>query len=252
MSSYRYKIPRLERVTHAIGYVCVFWAWLEDGIGEMILDLAPLDRMKITEKEMKQLRDVILVDADIRSKIKILRAVAFIRKVDDAWFGKVDKVLNKIDNEHRPSRNRVVHGQWYSPKRGVERRSRHARLRRPQSFAKVELSTQERVPVKVREVWDLSKSLIRVQAKLAQLSLDHEAFQKAVDKQLGKAIAEDDAKRTIDMFAKDAAAGGPLLNSLLAIFLKQRPHQALGETHPKTPLAKQPPRQRSSRKKSPP
>lgn len=252
MSSYRYTVPKLERVTKAIGYVCVYWAWLEDEIADMILDLAPFDKRTIPPKQLEQLRDVILLDSDIRTKIKILRTVAFVRKMNNAWFTKVDKVLQKIDNDLRPKRNRIVHDQWYSPKRGLERRSRQAKLRRPQSFADLELITQERVNVKLREVWNLSKSLISVQFRLAKLSLDYDAFEKEVGKELDKIDVEAHSKQAVQMFAKDAIEGGPLLNSLLAIYLKRHPHQASVDNRPTTPSAKRPPPQRSSRKKPPP
>jgi hypothetical protein len=252
MSSYRIKIPQLERATQAIGYVCVFWAWLEDHIGEMILDLAPFDKAKITDREIKQLRDVIFVDSDIRSKIKILRAVAFIRKfdADTTWFAQMDKLLNKIDNELRPQRNRIIHGQWFAPKpRRLERRSKHAKLKRPQSFAKMELSTEERVPVKMREIWSLSRSLIAAQFKLAQLGIRHDEIQKVIDKGVRELKFDDDLKLMIQAVHEDAASGGPFLQSLLARFLKQHPRQASDDTRPTTPPAKRRPRQRSSRKK---
>jgi hypothetical protein len=251
MTSYRYKVPRLEQVTKAIGYVCVYWAWLEDSIGEMILDLAPFDKTKITPKEEKQLRDVIFIDSDIRSKIKILRAVAFIRKINGAWFKKFDKILDTIDNDLRPRRNRIVHGRWHSPKRGLERRGKLARLKRPQSFAELELTTEETTPVKMREIWQLSKAIIRAEADTALLMIAQSEFQKAVDEGIREQLAKDEAHQTIQMFADDAAEGGPLLNALLTIFLARHPHQQLGGNRPTTPPARQRPRRRSSREKPP-
>jgi hypothetical protein len=245
MSSYRIQVQQLERVTKAIGYICVYWAWLEDQIGEMILDLAPLDKHKLLPKEIEQIRDVFLVDADIRTKIKVLRAIAFIRKWDDAWFNQVDKILNKIDNDLRPKRNRAVHSSWFVPRPGrrLVRHSKQAKLKKPQAFAKEELSTKERVPVKMRDLWNLGRSLIAAQIRLVQLLMRHEAIQKHIDADIQKKVAESDAQTIWDGLTPDL-----LRQLLLAKSVQQILHPKSPDTRPKNTRLKRPPRPRSEPK----
>ena len=249
MSSYRIEVPQLESVTRAIGYVCVFWAWLEEHLGEMILDLAPLDRLRLTEKEIAQIRDVILVDTDIRTKIKTLRAVAFIRKFDDAWFKQVDKTLNKIDNELRVKRNRAVHSQWFGKSgRSLVRHSKQAKLKRPQSFARIELSTYERSPVKMREMWNLGRSIVAADIKLIGLFLKHDAVQKLIDEEIKKGIVQTNTKRLVAELANDATSRDQLVRSLLAMSAAQNPHPVSPGTRRTNKPPEKVPRQRPSQK----
>jgi len=248
MSSYRISVPQLENVTRAMGYVCVYWAWLEDHIGEMILDLAPLDPKQLVEKEREQLRDVLLMDTDIRTKLKLLRAVAFIRKWDDAWFKQVDKTLNKIDNDIRPRRNRVVHSTWFAGKGRIVRKKKTASLKKPQAFAQQQLITNELVRVKMPELWKLGHDIIGAEIKLVRLQLRHEAVQNHVNEETSK-IEMDSWLRVIGQTLADNPAR---LLSLIAIANQPNPHQASGGTRRRNAPAKPPPRRRSSRKKPPP
>jgi hypothetical protein len=243
MSSYRIEVKPIESLTRAIGYVCVFWAWLEDDIGEMILDLAPLDKRTLTKKEIEQIRDVILVDTDIRTKIKILRAVAFIRKWEKSWFAQVDKVLNKIDNDIRPRRNRVVHGMWFAPKGRLERQGKFARLKRPQAFAEEELATRERVPVKMREIWNLGRDIIAAQTRLIGLYLRHEAIQKHIDGDIHKQVANAWMREIGSVIRENPA----LLPALLAISVQQDVHPKSPGTRRKNKRSKRSPPQQSPR-----
>jgi hypothetical protein len=246
MSSYRIEVRQLENVTRAIGYVCIFWAWLEDYIGEMILDLAPLDHLKLTTKEIEQIRDVILVETDIRSKIKVLRA-AFIRKWDRAWFKQVNKTLNRVDNVLRVKRNHFVHNIWTAPHGRLQRHSKHAKLRKPQAFAQEELSTQERVPVKMHEIWNLGRDIIAALTRLIGLYLRHETVQKVIDEDVNKAAAETRAKQLWAQISADPDLRDALLHSLLAISVQPTPHPTQNDTHPKNAHSKRPRQRRSSK-----
>lgn len=193
MSAYRMK--QLDRLTGALGHVCVFWAWLEKTLDDLILDLAPLNDHKLTKTQIEQLRDVLLLDTDIRTKIKIVRSVAFICRWDDTWFAKLDKILNRIDNVLRPKRNRVIHGHWGVPKKSLERVSKQAKLYRPQSFTKQVLTTREQVPVKMREIRRLYQQILAAQISLIRLWMTHDAVQKIVDQKIQDAASEEFAKQ---------------------------------------------------------
>jgi hypothetical protein len=99
MSSEPIIIRQLDKVANGIGYICIFWAWLDDFLGEMILKLCPFDPRKIINTDEEKLNQIFRSNGDIRDKIRVLRAVAFVRKWDDKWFKKVDKLLDQIDND---------------------------------------------------------------------------------------------------------------------------------------------------------
>jgi hypothetical protein len=238
MSAYRMK--QLDRLTGALGYVCVFWAWLERTLDDLILDLAPLNDLKRTKSQIEQLRDVLLLDTDIRTKIKILRSVAFICSWDDAWFAKLDKILNRIDNDLRPKRNRVVHGHWGVPKKSLERLSKQSKLYRPQSFTKQILATRERVPVKIREIRRLYQKILAAQINLIRLWLDHDAVQKMVDQKVQENVSEQFAKQIYDGISPEA-----LLQLLIAKSSPQAPGPKSDDSR-QTNIPPKPKRQRRS------
>jgi hypothetical protein len=62
----------LHRVAVEIGYISIYWAWLEHAVDELITLLAPLDRGHCAE--------AITGNTDIRQKVQMVRALAFIRK----------------------------------------------------------------------------------------------------------------------------------------------------------------------------
>jgi hypothetical protein len=242
MSLYRVTVPPLDRVTPAIGYVCVYWAWLENTIGELILDLSRFDTAKILEREKEQIRDIILTDADIRSKIKILRAIAFVRKWEDSWFAQLDKILNHIDNDLRPKRNRVVHAQWGAPKkRRLQQFVKRPSLKRPRAFAKLELSTREQIPVKMREVWHLSRSIIAAMIKLTRLMMRYDALQKEIDKHI-----EEEVQKQLQEQILKGLTPEILLGLLLAKSSEPNPHPLSPDNRPKNSGSKRPRRPRSA------
>jgi hypothetical protein len=197
-------MAQLDRLTQAIGYVCVFWAWLEHTIDEAIYSIVAFDSMKMREKEIDEIKNAFAASGDIRSKIKTLRAVAFIRKWDDKWFGKIDKLLNTIDNDLRVKRNMYVHHHWTAPRGRLEAFSKQAKFRRPQAFA-LELITSERRPIKMREARKLYAAILGSQIKLIGLYLEHQEVQKYIEEEAKKQAGEETAKVILDLARKIAA-----------------------------------------------
>jgi hypothetical protein len=182
------RIPSLDRITRALGYICIFWAWLEDTIGEAIETLTPLDQLKVTDEQRKKIGRLISANDDIRDKIKMLRALALIRSWDPAWYEKLDTLLNHIDNDLRPRRNRFIHDQWFKPRGKLEQLSRAAKIQRPQAFAALELSLERRTPVRMPQVWSLAIAILKAQIKLIQLYLEFGKVQKYMDQEVEKIV----------------------------------------------------------------
>jgi len=198
MSSYRIEVRPLESITRAIGYICIFWAWLEDTLDQFILDLSPLDDLRLTKNELEKIPHILASAGDIRDKIRVLRALAFLRKWEEPWFDKVNKILTDVDDRIRPLRNRFVHDRWLAPRGKLQYRTRTVRITKPQSFARV-LVTEQHTPVRMKQIWDLGKSILNAQIKLIGLSIEHAEIQKLVDAEV--------KKRRTETFSRELAAG---------------------------------------------
>ncbi len=100
----------------------------------------------------------------------MLRAIAYIRRVDDEWFHELNEVLNKIDSDLRERRNRFTHDTWFRLKGLSHRRRKYAKIKRPQAFA-LEIATEEKVLVKMAEVWSLGQEILEAQIEIARLTI---------------------------------------------------------------------------------
>jgi hypothetical protein len=150
--SRRIKVAELENQAKAIGYVCIMWGHLEGFVDMALQELAPLPR--------DQTSNCITVNADIRSKIEMIKGIAFIRKGSDAWFDEMLILLNRIDNELRPKRNRYIHDLWLGATgNSTEKMTRRTVLSRPQAFQR-NLSTFQMSLAGKNEVWDFVKEIV--------------------------------------------------------------------------------------------
>ncbi len=158
---------RLVNHATAIGYVCINWTWLEN-----IVDAALAHLMNHTIDSVEM--HCISVNAGFSDKLKMLRALASIRKPSDEWFDRMDALINTIDNAIRLQRNRVVHDHWTpGDKAGVATRV-YARtvIKKPQARQPKALSTHEAFSMTVAEVDEISTDIAR--ATYALLKLMHE------------------------------------------------------------------------------
>ncbi len=196
MSLYRIKVPQLEAAAQAIGYVCIYWTWLEDAINLAIDKMVPLDSLTILERERTEIVTIISTMGDMRAKMTALRAIAFIRKHDDAWFDKIDKLLAHIDGDLRQARNRFVHDHWTSQKRLLQRRTRVTKIVKPQAFMK-HLVTEHSTKVGVKEIWDTGKAIIKAEIALTKLLIEYDEVKSYISAQVQKAQDEDFAKKIL-------------------------------------------------------
>jgi hypothetical protein len=156
----RIKIPLLNNVATAIGYTSIFWGWLDSELAELIEVLSPLESGDVSQS--------IVTHIDMREKIKILRALGFIRKPSVEWFSDLKTTLDIIDDDLRNRRNRVTHDIWTGTHDTILRRTRHAKVIRPQARQQV-LSTVQEVSVKATEVWKLSNEIVLARMQIFSL-----------------------------------------------------------------------------------
>jgi hypothetical protein len=189
MSSYRIEVPQLESVTRAIGYICVFWGWLEGAVDALLITLLPLEKITVTPEEVKRIADAIVASLDMRDKIRILRAVAFVRKIDAKWFKRLMAVLDLVDNDLRMKRNRYVHDVWSAPRGRLRYTTRQTKFKKPQAFV-LELVTEEHTHVKMKDVWGLGDKIVRAMIKLTRLEIEYRELDEVIKTELKKKTGE--------------------------------------------------------------
>ncbi|HEX3430791.1 MAG TPA: hypothetical protein VHT03_07885 [Rhizomicrobium sp.] len=143
--------PKDQKLSIALGELTICWGWLETGIDELITEMAELDNEKVAHCVTARV-------GDIRSKVKLAKALGFICKTDEGWFRELLKVLDKVDNDLRPRRNDFVHTHWIHPKGRLTRRHRRTKLVKPQAF-QMELITQQDIPEKLSSIYKLNSEI---------------------------------------------------------------------------------------------
>jgi hypothetical protein len=139
-----------DELAKAIGYASIEWGRLEQSLSQFIELLAPLEKGNVALS--------ITAPIDIRDKIQIIKALAYLRKPYDEWYDKMAIMLDYIDNNLRPRRNRVIHDGWFRPQGRLIRRMHQIKFERPQAFQLV-LRTETDIPVKLSEVRALAIEL---------------------------------------------------------------------------------------------
>jgi hypothetical protein len=166
--SFRFTIPKLHEHATAIGYVCIHWSDLETHINLILSQVTPLPGDGAAR--------CITNNADVRDKIQMLKAVGFLHKPSDEWFEALSDVLDRIDNEIRPQRNRFIHDEWVDTG-GPEpiRRTHKTALSKPQAYVR-NISHYSDTPVGLDDVWDVVRQIMVARMDLDRLLLEFEVF----------------------------------------------------------------------------
>jgi hypothetical protein len=149
----KYHSAGMKRIANELGFINIYWSWLEDAIDAFIAKLAPIRKADAA--------NAILGNADIRQKAQMVKAIAFMRKGQHQdWYDSVVETINDIDNNLRSRRNTFIHSSWYEPDGQVTRHKKIIRLAKSQSFQPVTLTTIDKKPVKIVELRKLSKDIL--------------------------------------------------------------------------------------------
>ncbi len=97
----------LDQHAQEIGRLCIYWSELE-----MYVSLFLNDLMAIEDKTSG---NVVFGLLDFRSKLQTLLPMGFARKPTAEWYASLEKLVNHIDNDLRPERNRMIHDMWSGP-----------------------------------------------------------------------------------------------------------------------------------------
>jgi hypothetical protein len=76
---------RFDELAQILGYVCIAWGRLEHDLNAFIETLTPLEEGDVSRS--------ITASLDLRSKVQIIKALAFLRKPSNEWFEKMTVFL---------------------------------------------------------------------------------------------------------------------------------------------------------------
>lgn len=121
-----------ERLTYttvatAIGEVAIWWSAIETMAHGLAIRLTILNEPAMNTPKGRDQLNLVLVNMGQRDLFSAVKALAFDASKDDL-FPRLEPLLNVLDNDIRPERNRYIHDSWFATGELAERTSRSARI----------------------------------------------------------------------------------------------------------------------------
>jgi len=158
-------IPQFEEHATAIGYICLYWAHLEQVLNAMLELLIPMHDRDVSR--------CLTSNIDFREKIQVAIGLGYMRKAREDWFDALQKQLNYIDNDLRPERNRTIHDTWDWRGPEIIRRQYATKLSRPQARQPQVLTVEIAKPVPIGELWGLAFKIFDASSELSALNNEY-------------------------------------------------------------------------------
>jgi hypothetical protein len=153
----------------AIGYLCIYYAELENIITQLISRMAGIKGEKF---------DLFVNQIDLLKKLTVARGLAASTKAPSDWYDDLELVLVDIQQHIMPKRNRYIHDSWRTTMLDdvILRRTDKTKVARPQSRQPPVLTTQEYTKTSAADIWQLSKDLVAVRDGALILDDDFHGF----------------------------------------------------------------------------
>lgn len=143
--------------SNRIGRLCTAWGHLELDV-TMLLDA-------LTALKDPVPKNTILSLMDFREKLQAVKVIGYDKKPNKIWYEKLASTVNKIENELRPERNRMIHDFWLlMPKREnpdqreMQRANFRPKIEKPKPFqTKISLASYE--VIKPDDISKLTKDI---------------------------------------------------------------------------------------------
>ncbi|MEO1922642.1 MAG: hypothetical protein ABGW84_12245 [Sphingomonadaceae bacterium] len=156
-----------DQICLSIGRMSRCWGLLDYELNLLLGEMLQIDEER-TSCITTELRDV-------APKCRTIRALSFAVGAPQDWIATLTELLNIIQNQLGPSRNRIIHDAWYeTPEQGPLRLDKRAKVTRPQSFTDFTLSTNREHSFSVDDVDLLAIRIIAAMPRVAQARFDIE------------------------------------------------------------------------------
>jgi hypothetical protein len=161
----------LEEHASAIGYLCIYYAELEDMITQLISRMSGLKGEKF---------DLFVNQIDLLKKLTVARGLAINTKAPSDWYTDLELLLIDIQKYIIPKRNRYVHDSWrvtMLPDTVTLRRTDKTKVAKPQSHRPPVLTTQEYTKTSAADIRQLSTDIVAVKDGVLILDDGFHSFQ---------------------------------------------------------------------------
>lgn len=162
----------LDKHALALGHLCIQWGYLESYVDSFLFSLL----LNIKDADVQS---ALGANMDFRNKLKAIKLLSFKLRRSDDWFEQLSTLINRIDNELAPARNRMIHDEWsiavtHPPTtESIVRTTVRASLKRPQAFQPQRFSASETVTIKPSDIWKLVENVKIAYGDLVGLLFDH-------------------------------------------------------------------------------
>lgn len=170
---------KVDQLALAIGNVCLRWAGIEEHLLYFIVHLAMAIDPAYERDEVLSVYIATVVNMEMRQKTLTAKALAHSITTPSDFYDRTEKLMNHIDNELRPERNRYFHDYWDYSSDTISRVRFGAKVERPQSRTRTLRITQNTSFQSVNEVAELDRrieaayhALTDLDSELASLSLE--------------------------------------------------------------------------------
>jgi hypothetical protein len=132
----------------ALGRLCITWAFLDRQLNDALTELLGCSAA--------QAACIANEATDVAERCRILKTLCYVDGPGGEWRETFERLLNRIENELAPLRNRYVHDYWKLTDEALERMDRRARLGKPQSFQEKQITFDTTHVTPHNEVGDFS------------------------------------------------------------------------------------------------
>ena len=147
-----------------LGQLCIAWSLLETGLNIFLISMMHPSPLKTSV--------TILNNLNLRDKIATAVPLAFQKQISKEWYSEVSTLLNEINNNLRPRRNRMIHDTWIGDGDTVYRVQNHAKVVKAQSHT-LQMSFESIEQIKVSDICILVIEIFAAYGKLNELTFQH-------------------------------------------------------------------------------
>jgi hypothetical protein len=154
----------------AIGMLCIYMATLDHVITIFMERLLEIDETSAA--------CVAASASDLSQRCEIVRRLVFLKAPSDDWRECVTGLINVIQNEVAPRRNRFVHDDWAVRENEMVRHDRRIKIQRPQSHQPAQLIHLTKNVAPVSEITEITGVVVNLMVHLTMLTIGYRAWRK--------------------------------------------------------------------------
>jgi len=163
-----------EKLSLAIGNVCVAWSLIEAHVGILIAHQIRAALRDQVNGMAATIFETMIQNMELRQRTQTAKAIAV--GFSENVFPKVETLMNRIDNELRTERNRYVHDLWLQEGEGLVRIKPGTFIQYEQARRPVANLERRTLFSGVDEVETFAKTLNQVLGELMELTSEFRAL----------------------------------------------------------------------------